>query len=148
MHGFKNMSDNRPAIWPVDFGLEHNVMDDPDTNVNPIIFVTAALGGRPIYAFVWAIWLFIAASVATGAQLLNRDLYSPRTVVAFTVGVIGTLNTGFRLVLFLRNPEQRRLLLSIDPRCAAQKVSGLSRVAVMAVPLLGLLAIAAAWYWR
>ena len=123
-------------------------MDNPPTQTNGFVFLTTALGGRPIYAFIWALWFGIVVMVTTGAQLLNRDLYSPRTMGTFIAGVIGTFVIGLRLVLFLKNKDQRRLLFSIDPRCAAQKVSGLSRVAVRAVPLLGLLAIAAVWLWR
>jgi hypothetical protein len=120
-------------------------MNTPDTRVNPVLFLTAALGGRPIYAFAWGLWLGVVIIVTEGVDLLHREPHFPSTTRAFTVGVVLTFIIGLRLVLFLKNKEQRRLLFSIDPRCTTLKVSGFSRVTVRLVPVLGLLAIAAIW---
>jgi hypothetical protein len=125
-------------------------MNEPDTrvNVNAVVFLTIALGGRPIYAFAWGLWLGVVIIVTEGADFFRSERHFPSTARAFTGGVALTFIIGLRLVLFLKNKDQRRLLFSIDPRCAAQKFSLFSRITVMLVPVLGLLAIAAIWIWR
>lgn len=113
-----------------------------------VVFLTAALGGRPIFAFAWALWLGIVIVIITGPQLSNGGAGPSHTMAAFCVGCVLTVIVCVRLLSFLSRREQRRQLFSVDPRCTSLEVGVVSRLAVWSVPALGLFAIAAKLFWR
>ncbi len=123
-------------------------MRSPPFRLPAFVFLTAALGGRPIFAFAWALWLGVVMVAVTWPQLLGPRAATSHAVAAFASGCLLTVIVCARLLSFLSHREQRQLLFSLDPRCSAVEVSLFSRLAVLSVSILGLFAIAAKYSWH
>ena len=105
--------------------------------IQPLELLTAALGGRRLYTYLWALWLFAAI---LGHYALSESIQGSSKIALFTC-VTGFAIYSLLLIRDLFSKERRASLLSMQS--GFRTPSPTLRILVWIVPVLALGAVLA-----
>ena len=98
--------------------------------------LTAALGGRRVYALIWGVWLFAAIIGHYVQEITRSDVIERSTKVAFATCVIGLVVTSALLLRGFISKKGREALLAKQPNLPP--ATAFFRTLVWIVPIMAL----------
>jgi len=103
-------------------------------NAKPLDMLTAALGGRRVYMFLWMFWLFAAAIGHYLQEFAKKESIQWHTKLAFAVCVLGLIAYSALLCSSLASREKRNDLWQIQT--GLPQVGDSFRALVWIVPIV------------
>jgi hypothetical protein len=98
--------------------------------------LTAALGGRKVYAILWGWWLFVSMCGYYALTLPQREVGTGTGKAVMIVGILGLLVTSWQLIDGLASKRKREELLAKQTDLPEART--VFRLLVWTVPVVGL----------